>query len=108
MNSVSMPSRPPSRARRARSATTSGDIVVAEMTGHPTEPCVWCGRLLEHGHRHASVEHVVPRLKGGPAWPENEVMACRSCNRERGHVSPSTWLRACEERGLQPDRRRIE
>ncbi len=66
--------------------------------------CVWCARELAAGHRDASLEHVVPRLKGGPAWPENEVAACRPCNRSRRHTSPADWLRACEQRGLRPDR----
>jgi hypothetical protein len=67
---------------------------------------VWCRRPLAGGR--PSIDHVVPRLKGGPAWPENEVVACRSCNRARGHASPVAWLRVCEERGLAPDRARIE
>jgi HNH endonuclease len=66
--------------------------------------CVWCRRPLAPGDRHASLEHVVPRLKGGPAWAENEVAACRSCNRRRGHTSPADWLTQCERRGLRPDR----
>jgi hypothetical protein len=66
--------------------------------------CVWCARELGVGHRDASLEHVVPKLKGGPAWPENEVAACRACNRSRRHTSPADWLRACEGRGLRPDR----
>jgi hypothetical protein len=70
--------------------------------------CVWCRRELAPGHRDLSLEHVVPRLKGGPAWPENEVAACRSCNRARGHASPVAWLEACEARGLRPDRAAIE
>jgi HNH endonuclease len=70
--------------------------------------CVWCARPLAPGHRDLSLEHVVPRLKGGPAWPENEVAACRSCNRARGHAAPAAWLDACERRGLRPDRRAIE
>lgn len=72
------------------------------------ERCVWCGRDLPAGHRDASLEHVVPKLKGGPAWPENEVAACRPCNRKRGHTSPTDWLAACEARGLTPDRAAIE
>ena len=68
------------------------------------ERCVWCARPLPVGHRDASLEHVVPRLKGGPAWPENEVAACRACNRGRRHTSPADWLEACERRGLRPDR----
>ncbi len=72
------------------------------------EACVWCRRPLPAGHRDASLEHVVPKLKGGPAWPENEVAACRSCNRARGHRSPAVWLEACEARGHRPDRATIE
>jgi hypothetical protein len=72
------------------------------------ERCVWCARELPVGHRDASLEHVVPRLKGGPAWPENEVAACRACNRLRGHAAPVAWLAACEARGLRPDRALVE
>jgi hypothetical protein len=70
--------------------------------------CVWCRRPLEPGHRDLSVEHVIPRLKGGPSWPENEVPACRACNRARGHVAPDRWLEACEARGLEPNRPVVE
>ncbi len=63
---------------------------ILERDGHE---CVWCRRPLEPGDRALSVDHVVPRLKGGPAWAENEVAACRPCNRARGHRSPVDWLR---------------
>ncbi len=66
--------------------------------------CVWCRGRLGPGGREASIEHVVPRLKGGPAWPENEVCACRPCNRRRGHLAPAVWLDQCEARGLEPRR----
>ena len=70
--------------------------------------CVWCSRPLELGDRLLTFEHVVPRLKGGPAWIENEVAACRSCNRRRGHKSPLVWLDECERLGFEPDRASIE
>ena len=70
--------------------------------------CVWCRRALPAGHRDLTVEHVVPRLKGGPSWPENEVPACRACNRGRGHTAPVAWLERCEQRGLEPDRAVVE
>jgi hypothetical protein len=70
--------------------------------------CVWCRRPLPPGHPDLSLEHVVPRLKGGPAWECNEVAACRSCNRARGHTAPAAWLEACEARGLRPNREAIE
>jgi 5-methylcytosine-specific restriction endonuclease McrA len=66
--------------------------------------CVWCRRPLRAGARHGSLEHVVPRLKGGPAWIENEVCACQDCNRRRGHRAPDLWSEACEQRGLRPNR----
>jgi hypothetical protein len=64
--------------------------------------CVWCARRLHVGGAEASVDHLVPRLKGGPSWSENEVAACRRCNRARGHVAPLEWLRRCQEQGLEP------
>jgi hypothetical protein len=70
--------------------------------------CVWCSLPLEVGDRALTVEHVVPKLKGGPAWAENEVPACRSCNRTRGHTAPSLWLDACEARGLRARRQVVE
>lgn len=70
--------------------------------------CVWCRRPLSADDRLASLEHVVPRLKGGPAWIDNEVVACRACNRKRGHRSPTAYLDELERQGLQPDRAAIE
>lgn len=69
--------------------------------------CVWCRRALWTGDRDLTFEHVVPRLKGGPAWAENEVPACRACNRRRGHRAPSAYLEECEARGLMPNRAAI-
>ena len=66
--------------------------------------CVWCGREVDVRLVRATTEHVVPKLKGGPAWIENEVVACRRCNGERGHRTPGDWLDECERRGWSPDR----
>ena len=60
--------------------------------------CVWCRRPLAPGDRNLSLEHLVPRLKGGPAWLENELAACRPCNRARGHAAPVVWGDAGELR----------
>lgn len=64
--------------------------------------CVWCGRPCT-GLVRATTDHLVPRVKGGPSWLENEVVACRRCNAERGHRSPADWLAECERRGWSPD-----
>ncbi|MCP2168314.1 HNH endonuclease [Goodfellowiella coeruleoviolacea] len=68
--------------------------------------CTWCGRAL--GALVApTTDHLVPRVKGGPSWLENEVAACRRCNRERGHLSPADWLAECQRRGWRPDIARV-
>ena len=68
--------------------------------------CVWCGRAFT-GQVTPTTEHVVPRVKGGPSWPENEVAACRRCNSDRGHRGPVDWLEECLRRGLEPDEPRL-
>ena len=68
--------------------------------------CVWCGRRFE-GLVRATTEHLVPRLKGGPSWLENEVAACRRCNGQRGHASLGDWADECERRGWAVDRARL-
>ena len=67
--------------------------------------CIWCRRRFE-GLVTPTTEHLVPRLKGGPSWLENEVAACRRCNGERGHRTIGEWIDECERMGRQPDRDR--
>lgn len=67
------------------------------------DSCVWCGRRVGTALVIATTEHLVPRIKGGPSWIENEVAACRRCNGERGHTTPAEWAAECERRGWQPN-----
>jgi 5-methylcytosine-specific restriction endonuclease McrA len=53
--------------------------------------CVWCGR--EPWRRDLTLEHVVPRSRGGHATPENAVVACRACNRRRGSRPVDAYVR---------------
>lgn len=69
--------------------------------------CVWCGREVDSQLVRATTEHVVPRLKGGPSWIENEVAACKRCNNSRGHKNLADWANECEQRGWTPDRQRL-
>ena len=81
----------PGRAERLRAAMArDGDA------------CVWCGRSCV-GLVAATTDHVVPRVKGGPSWAENEVVACRRCNSARGHTGPAEWFAECERRGWEPN-----
>ena len=67
------------------------------------DTCLWCARRLT-GTVAATTDHVVPKVKGGPSWLENEVAACRRCNGERGHRTPGEWIEECERRGWHPNR----
>ena len=78
-------------------------MLILERDG-PT--CVWCGRRFA-GLLRPTTEHLVPRVKGGPSWLENEVAACRRCNRERGHASLGEWADECERRSWPVDRARL-
>jgi 5-methylcytosine-specific restriction endonuclease McrA len=69
--------------------------------------CVWCRRPLEVGLVAATTEHLVPRIKGGPSWIENELAACSRCNGERGHRTPGEWFDECDRRGWNPNREAI-
>lgn len=65
--------------------------------------CTWCRRTIEVGLNRATTDHLVPRVKGGPSWIENEVAACRGCNKRRGHISPTEWIDECQRLGLNPN-----
>ncbi|MGH1489540.1 MAG: HNH endonuclease [Acidimicrobiales bacterium] len=66
--------------------------------------CVWCNREIDTPLVRATTEHLVPKLKGGPSWIENELAACSRCNSRRGHSTPCQWLAQCEASGWQPRR----
>jgi hypothetical protein len=68
--------------------------------------CLWCGRAFGRLVL-PTTDHLVPRVKGGPSWPENEAAACRRCNSARGHVAPVAWAEECERRGWPVDHSRL-
>lgn len=63
--------------------------------------CVWCRTPFQLTA--ATTDHLIPKLKGGPSWIENEVAACRRCNKQRGHTMPTDWLNICRSRGWDPN-----
>jgi hypothetical protein len=75
---------------------------LAAAAARDGERCVWCRRPCTALVR-ATTDHLIPKVKGGPSWLENEVVACRRCNGERGHASPADWIAECERRGWEPD-----
>lgn len=81
---------------RAASSARLGLIVARDGDG-----CVWCSRPFDRLVR-PTREHVIPRIRGGPSWLENEVAACARCNRERGHATPVQWVDEVRRRGRDP------
>ena len=69
--------------------------------------CVWCGCEDDTPLVQATTEHVVPRLKGGPSWMENEVAACKRCSGRRGHRNLVDWADECDGIGWNVDRHRL-
>ena len=49
--------------------------------------CHWCGQqtilCIKPVFNQATVDHVVPRWRGGPTRPDNCVSACFACNKKR-------------------------
>lgn len=50
--------------------------------------CCWCGEKCNEHKNHdleATIEHVIPKDRGGSGHRRNLVMACRRCNTIRGN-----------------------
>jgi 5-methylcytosine-specific restriction endonuclease McrA len=47
--------------------------------------CQYCGR---EGHTGLTVDHVIPRSRGGKSDWENIVASCAPCNRKKGNMLP--------------------
>jgi 5-methylcytosine-specific restriction endonuclease McrA len=54
--------------------------------------CQYCGRRSEA--RELTLDHVIPRSRGGPSTWENLVAACVRCNNRKGNRTP-------QEAGMQ-------
>jgi 5-methylcytosine-specific restriction endonuclease McrA len=49
--------------------------------------CQYCGEAF--ASRELTIDHVLPRSKGGPSTWENLVIACGPCNRRKGDKTPA-------------------
>ena len=48
--------------------------------------CAYCG-----DKSNLTIDHVVPRSKGGPDFTKNVVCCCSSCNQKKGHEPWEEW-----------------
>jgi 5-methylcytosine-specific restriction endonuclease McrA len=49
--------------------------------------CQYCGTILASGE--LTLDHVIPRSRGGLSTWENLVACCHPCNRRKGNQSPT-------------------
>ena len=56
---------------------------LAELHG---TACHWCGKELSKFR--ATIEHLIPRSRGGSDQLDNLRLACRKCNQDRGAEMP--------------------
>ena len=83
-------------------ATLGGVAVTVEQLVQRDGPgCVWCGRELWRGD--LTLEHVVPRSRGGHMIAENALIACRRCNRRRGSRPVDAYVRELLREGAEVD-----
>ena len=66
-------------------------VDVEQLIARDGPACVWCGREL--WRRDLTLEHVVPRSRGGHMTAENALVACRRCNRRRGSKPVDAYVR---------------
>lgn len=50
--------------------------------------CCYCGNT-----KNLSLDHVIPKVKGGNDTKSNLVCACTSCNRDKAHSIMEDWYR---------------
>lgn len=53
--------------------------------------CMYCGSTFEA--EWFTLDHVIPREKGGSNKSSNLVCSCQSCNSSKGTKNALTWLR---------------
>ncbi|MEZ5126871.1 MAG: HNH endonuclease, partial [Thermoleophilia bacterium] len=55
------------------------------------QACYYCG-----SNANLAVDHLIPRIKGGPDEADNLVWACRSCNSSKQGRDMLEWMRLNE------------
>jgi 5-methylcytosine-specific restriction endonuclease McrA len=76
-------------------------LTVDELIERDGPTCVWCGRVL--WRRDLSLDHVVPRSRGGHMTADNALVACRACNGRRGSRPVDAYARDLLRDGVEVD-----
>jgi 5-methylcytosine-specific restriction endonuclease McrA len=62
--------------------------------------CQYCGEAP--GRQHLTVDHVIPRSRGGKHGWENLVTACKRCNQKKGSLTPEEATMTLVRRPFEP------
>ena len=65
------------------------------------ERCVWCSNVS--WPRDRTLEHLLPRSRGGRSGEHNLLPACRACNKARRSQGAAAYARRQGERGRTVD-----
>jgi 5-methylcytosine-specific restriction endonuclease McrA len=53
--------------------------------------CAYCGSQVN-----LTIDHIVPRSKGGPDFSKNCLCSCHKCNQDKSHTPVEQWYRSQE------------
>ena len=56
---------------------------------YPTRGCAYCGRSM----RNWTLDHIIPKSKGGPTRRWNLAKCCSRCNGNKGSIDVLPWYR---------------
>lgn len=54
--------------------------------------CKYCGKCLKDSLEELTLDHVIPRCRGGHSTKENLVVACKFCNSKKGSMGEGQIL----------------
>lgn len=73
----------------------------ANLLARDNFECQYCSRDLSS--KEATLDHVIPRSRGGRTSWENIVVACAPCNRKKGGRTPSEAHMPLRRKPTKPD-----
>lgn len=82
-----------SHIRRARECNAEGQFSleeVKELFGRQDGRCAYCKTSIADGYQ---IDHVIALARGGTNWIDNIALACTTCNRRKGTMTATEFLR---------------
>jgi len=62
-----------------------------EVIARDGEACRYCGCLLFLPGTGLTIDHILPRSRGGTNEPGNLAVCCTRCNNRKGEQTPEEW-----------------